>query len=403
MTTDPVGHFFANDESRLLVQPTLDALEAQAANADSTRTVASNVIESLRGSDVMRMAATKELGGVESSILAMGRELEAVAARCPSTAWCLWNHLAVFHLFVGTLGPEHQSFLQELVQNGQWMSFPAGAGSGVHGRIEGDEAVLNGKATFGTGSRYADYCGVVFAVVGEDGEPLRPMDLRFSIVSTSVEGLKIDPTWDGSGLRASATDDLHYSEVRVPLDRCVQWYGANRAESLRTVPVINHRYREDWVGISDLWLGWMANGIVRRSLQEIASSTRERRVIMGGKMVEKATAQVNIGRAAALLSSARAAVESACLELDQRIAAGIVPDEADYLRQMSIVSMSVEQLAEAMRLLERTQGGNGLREGGAFERSYRDFRAMPLHINVHQDRVTHQLGRFVLDIERDAF
>ena len=403
MTTDPVGHFFANDESRLLVQPTLDALEAQAANADSTRTVASNVIESLRGSDVMRMAATKELGGVESSILAMGRELEAVAARCPSTAWCLWNHLAVFHLFVGTLGPEHQSFLQELVQNGQWMSFPAGAGSGVHGRIEGDEAVLNGKATFGTGSRYADYCGVVFAVVGEDGEPLRPMDLRFSIVSTAVEGLKIDPTWDGSGLRASATDDLHYSEVRVPLDRCVQWYGANRAESLRTVPVINHRYREDWVGISDLWLGWMANGIVRRSLQEIASSTRERRVIMGGKMVEKATAQVNIGRAAALLSSARAAVESACLELDQRIAAGIVPDEADYLRQMSIVSMSVEQLAEAMRLLERTQGGNGLREGGAFERRYRDFRAMPLHINVHQDRVTHQLGRFVLDIERDAF
>ena len=403
MTTDPVGHFFANDESRLLVQPTLDALEAQAANADSTRTVASNVIESLRGSDVMRMAATKELGGVESSILAMGRELEAVAARCPSTAWCLWNHLAVFHLFVGTLGPEHQSFLQELVQNGQWMSFPAGAGSGVHGRIEGNEAVLNGKATFGTGSRYADYCGVVFAVVGEDGEPRRPMDLRFSIVSTSVEGLKIDPTWDGSGLRASATDDLHYSEVRVPLDRCVQWYGANRAESLRTVPVINHRYREDWVGISDLWLGWMANGIVRRSLQAIASSTRERRVIMGGKMVEKATAQVNIGRAAALLSSARAAVESACLELDQRIAAGIVPDEADYLRQMSIVSMSVEQLAEAMRLLERTQGGNGLREGGAFERRYRDFRAMPLHINVHQDRVTHQLGRFVLDIERDAF
>ena len=403
MTTDPVGHFFANDESQLLVQPTLDALEAQAANADSTRTVASNVIESLRGSDVMRMAATKELGGVESSILAMGRELEAVAARCPSTAWCLWNHLAVFHLFVGTLGPEHQSFLQELVRNGQWMSFPAGAGSGVHGRIEGNEAVLNGKATFGTGSRYADYCGVVFAVVGEDGEPLRPMDLRFSIVSTSVEGLKIAPPWDGSGLRASATADLHYSEVRVPLDRCVQWYGANRAESLRTVPVINHRYREDWVGISDLWLGWMANGIVRRSLQEIASSTRERRVIMGGKMVEKATAQVNIGRAAALLSSARAAVESACLELDQRIAAGIVPDEADYLRQMSIVSMSVEQLAEAMRLLERTQGGNGLREGGAFERRYRDFRAMPLHINVHQDRVTHQLGRFVLDIERDAF
>ena len=189
----------------------------------------------------------------------------------------------------------------------------------------------------------------------------------------------------------------------MPLDRCVPWYGANRAESLRSVPVIHHRYREDWVGISDLWLGWMAAGLVRRAIQEIAESTRERRVIMGGKMVEKPTAQINIGRATSLLSSARAAEEYARHENDQRIESNTVPTEADYLRQMSIISMSVEQLAEAMQLLERTQGGNGLREGGTFERRYRDFRAMPLHINVHQDRVTHQIGRFVLDIERDPF
>ena len=403
MDSDPVAHFLPSEETNLLVYPVLDAVEAQAENADRTRTVASDVIESLRGTDVMRMAATSELGGVESSILAMGRELEAVAARCPSTAWCLWNHLAVFHLFVGTLGPEHHQFLQRIVEQGEWVSFGAGAGSGVHGRIEGHEAVLNGTATFGTGSRYADHCGVVFAVIDDEGQLVRPMDLRFSIVSAEIEGLKIEPTWDGSGLRASATDDLHYSEVRVPLDRCVQWYGANRAESLRTVPVIGHRYREDWVGISDLWLGWMAIGLVRRSIQEASASSRVRRVIMGGKMVEKQSAQINIGRATALLSSARAAVETACLELDKRIEMGVVPDEADYLRQMSIVSMSVEQLAEAMQLLERTQGGNGLREGGSFERRYRDFRAMPLHINVHQDRVTHQLGRFVLAIERDPF
>ena len=403
MNEDAIAQFLPTNEASLLVAPVLSALEAQAANADRTRTIAGEVTEGLRGSDVMRMAATAELGGVESSILEMGREFEAIAARCPSTAWVLWNHLAVFHLFVGTLGPEHHDFLQEIVENGEWVCFPAGAGSGVRGRIEGDEAVLNGKATFGTGGRYADHCGVVFAVVDDDGEPVRPMDLRFSIVSTSSEGLKIDPTWDGSGLRASATDDLHYSEVRVPLDRCVPWYGANRAESLRSVPVIHHRYREDWVGISDLWLGWMAAGLVRRSIQEIAASTRERRVIMGGKMVEKPTAQINIGRATSLLSSARAAVENACQEIDQRIESNTVPTEADYLRQMSIISMSVEQLAEAMQLLERTQGGNGLREGGTFERRYRDFRAMPLHINVHQDRVTHQIGRFVLDIERDPF
>ncbi len=75
-------------------------------------------------------------------------------------------------------------------------------------------------------------------------------------------------------------------------------------------------------------------------------------------MVEKPTAQINVGRATALLSSARAAIQHACHEIDDRIENQTVPTEADYLRQMSVISMSVEQLAEAMQLLERTQGGN---------------------------------------------
>ena len=78
-------------------------------------------------------------------------------------------------------------------------------------------------------------------------------------------------------------------------------------------------------------------------------------------------------------------------------------DWADYLRQMAVTTMAVEQLDEAMSLLHRTQGGTALREGGAFERRYRDFRAMPVHINVHQDRVTHQLGRHLLGLELNPF
>lgn len=56
-----------------------------------------------------------------------------------------------------------------------------------------------------------------------------------------------------------------------------------------------------------------------------------------------------------------------------------------------------------MDLLARVEGGNGLRESGTFARRQRDFRAMPLHINVHRDRVTHQVGRLALGIDLDAF
>jgi alkylation response protein AidB-like acyl-CoA dehydrogenase len=398
-----VEEFLPVDESTLRVSRHLDAIEGQAVEADRTRSVSRDVIAALKGTDVMRMAATSELGGTEESVQHVGRELEAVAARCPSLAWTLWNHLAVFHLFVGALGPEQATKLSDIVAAGEWVSFPAGAGSGVRGRLHGDTARLNGTARWGTGARYGDHCGVVFAVAGDDGEAMRPLDLRFTMVRNSSAGITIEPTWDGSGLRASATDDVRYDHVSVDLAGCVAWFGTNRAESLRTIPVVHHRYREDWVGLSDLWLGWMAVGIVRRCLIEITDEIETRRVIMGARMVGRQTVQMNIGRALALTASARAAVYEACAEVDRRIDAVQVPSATDYFRQQAIITMALEQLTEAVALLRRTLGGNGLREGADFERRVRDFQAMPLHINAHHDRITHQVGRLALGIDLDNF
>lgn len=401
--SSPIDDFVPAPTDDLLVEPMLDLIEKQAEEADRTRRIDPAVIDALKASDVMRLPASREIGGLEAPMLAIGRELEALAARCPSTAWTQWNHQCVFHLFAGTLGPDHADLLTDLMAAGEWVSFPAGAGSGVYGRIDGDDAVLTGRGSFATGAAYGDWCGVVFAVADADGRRVEPLDLRFSMVRNDSPGVRIDPTWDGSGLRASATDDIHYEGVRVPLDRCVAWFGANRAESLRVVPVINHRYREDWVGISDLMLGWMAIGVVRRALSEIADESRSRKAIMGTKMVERPTVQVNLGEALSLVASARAAVTEACREVDRRIESRTVPQTADYFRQQAVVSMAVDQLSNAMDLLARVQGGNGLREGGTFERRQRDFRAMPLHINVHRDRIVHQVGRLALGIELDAF
>ncbi len=47
----------------------------------------------------------------------------------------------------------------------------------------------------------------------------------------------------------------------------------------------------------------------------------------------------------------------------------------------------------------RVLGGNGLRAGMDFERRYRDFQLMPLHINGHVDRIAEQLGRVSLGPE----
>lgn len=399
---DPVVVFLPDNVERV-VTPFLAQIARQAEQADTSRSIDPKLIAALKASDVMKLAATSNIGGVDASILQIGRELEAIAANCASTAWTMWNHLAVFHLFVGCLGPGQNELISGIVDRGEWVCFGAGAGSGITGVIEGDTVRLNGSGAFSSGSRYADWGGAAFVIVDDDGKRLEPLDIRFTVVPIDTHGVKIDPTWDGSGVRASATDDIFYTDVSVPLDRCVQWYGANRAAALREVAVVDNRYREDWVGLSDIWLGWMGIGLVRAALSEATAEIRDRRSIMGKKMVTRPTVQVNLGRAAALVGAAAATMETACRQVDERIEVQQVPGEADYLRQMALATSGMNQLDEAMQLLMRCQGGNGLRESRSFQRRWRDFQAMPLHINVHQDRVHHQLGRFVLGEDLEAF
>src|SRR5579875_1799189 len=148
--------------ANLHVSPILSLIAEHAAAADATRSVAPEVIAALKSNDVMRMSASRELGGLESSVTAIGRELEAVAAACTSTGWCLWNHLCVFHFYCGLFGPGHVERLREITAIRQWVCLPAGAGTGVRGKLAGEEVELNGVATFGSGGRYADYVGVTF-------------------------------------------------------------------------------------------------------------------------------------------------------------------------------------------------------------------------------------------------
>ena len=379
----------------LFVAPLLPLIAGQAVSADASRSVAQEVIAALKQNPVMAMSASREIGGLESSTLSIGKELAAVAAACGSTAWCLWNHLSTFHFFCGLLGPDHAEQLRTVTGRGEWVCFPAGAGTGISGRSEGVDMVLTGVAAFGSGARYADHAGVVFVPEGEKAP-------RFTLLPLKTPGVRIDPTWKAMSLRASATDHLHYEGARTASDVVVSFPRRPR-ETLRETetPVINPRYREDWVALSDMWLGAMAVGVAEAALEEACDGIKGRVAIMGVKMVERPTIHVNLGLAGALIGNARAGIHQALSQTDARIERRQTPTETDYLEQLAASMMALRLCDEAMRLILRVLGGNGLREGASFERRYRDFQAMPLHINAHPDRVSEQYGRHLLGLETE--
>jgi len=375
--------------------PLLEDIAAQASQADRTRSLSAELVAAIKKNDIMRISAARELSGLEEPIVAIANELRAIAPRCGSTAWCLWNHLCVFHHFAGLLGPANAAFLEEAVKRREWFCFPAGAGSRVTGVDSAGKTIISGVATFGSGCRYAEWAGVVFVRRGGEVPQFTLVDLRHPNV-------RIKPTWDGSAVRASATDHVHYENVEVPSERVVPAPARYRALFRQPDhPMIHHRYREDWVAISVMWLGAMATGLAEASLNETALSIRNRVAILGTRMVERPTIHVNLGRARALINAATDTVYAAMAETDARIAAHVTPTEGDYFRQTSAGMQAVLLCDEAMRLILRVLGGNGLREGADFERRYRDFQAMPLHINGHVDRVTEQLGRITLGLDSE--
>jgi len=376
----------------LICSPLLDAIAAQAAAADRTRSVDADIIAAIKASDLMRLTASSNLGGRAAPVVSVARELEAVAGACASTAWCLWNHLSVFHFYCGLLGPNHKDLLAAITAGGEWVSLPAGAGTSIQGISDGDEVAVTGDAHFGSGARYGEWVGITF-MLDDERVP------RFTIAQSAAPGVRIDPTWDGMSLRASATDNLYYDKLRVPADRVVPFVPKYRVKFRDPAyPIIDHRYREDWVGLSDLWLGGMAVGVAQAALDEACAGIQERIAIMGTKMVERPTIHVNLGQAGAAIDSARATVHQACAETDARIDAGAVPTEDDYLRQLAASMTALRLAGEAMQLIVRVLGGNGLRESGSFERRYRDYQAMPLHINAHPDRVSEAYGRHLLGL-----
>jgi alkylation response protein AidB-like acyl-CoA dehydrogenase len=375
------------------IAPLLADIAAQAAEADRLRSVSPLVVAAIKKNDIMRMSASREIAGLEESIVAIADELRAIAPRCGSTAWCLWNHLGVFHYFAGALGPAHASLLADIISKREWVCFPAGAATQVTGVDSGAKTILSGLAAFGSGCRYSEWAGVAFTKEGVEMP-------QFTIVDLRSPKVLIDPTWDGSALRASATDHVRYDGVDVPRDRVVTMTPKYRALLRRPdYGVIHPRYREDWVAMSVMWLGAMATGVAEASLDDTAHSIRNRVAILGTKMAEKPTIHVNLGRVRALINAATDTVYAAMAETDARITARVAPTEGDYFRQTAAGMQAVLLCDDAMKLILRVLGGNGLREGTDFERRYRDFQAMPLHINGHVDRITEQLGRIALGLE----
>lgn len=79
------------------------------------------------------------------------------------------------------------------------------------------------------------------------------------------------------------------------------------------------------MGLSDLWLGAQAVGVVRAALDDVAGGIKTRRAIIGVPMVDLPMVAMRLGEASSLIATADAAITVGCSEIDTRIAKAAFP------------------------------------------------------------------------------
>lgn len=204
------------------------AFAATAGQHDREASLPTANFEALREAGLLALTAPRRLGGLEADLPTALKVISAVARGEPATALVLVMQY-LFHASVeGRSGwPEHlkQRVIGEAIRDGALINalrVEPDLGTPARGGLPATIARrtpegwrIDGRKIYSTGST-----GLTWFVVwarSDDPEPL----VGGWLVRADTPGITIEETWDHLGLRASASHDVVFEDVLVPLDHAL--------------------------------------------------------------------------------------------------------------------------------------------------------------------------------------
>jgi alkylation response protein AidB-like acyl-CoA dehydrogenase len=231
---------------------------------------------------------------------------------------------------------------------------------------------ITGRKTFSTGAPVLRW-GVVSAA---DGDRLASF-----LIPLAAPGVRIEPTWDTLGMRATGSHTVVFDDVEV----------ADTAELPRadaSAPGGSLPHERAW----SLTVAAVYLGVAEAARDYAVHFARQRKPsALGGRSIASvAHIRQRAGHLELLLLSARGLLVSTAREWDARPAA--VMDAALAAAKVVASNTAVQVAEEAMRLV----GGSSLDRSAPLERYYRDVRG-GLHHPPQDDAALELFARQALD------
>jgi indole-3-acetate monooxygenase len=205
---------------------------------------------------------------------------------------------------------------------------------------------------------------------GPDGAP----DMRLMLFPTSA--VEIIDTWRVGGLRGTGSHDFRVADLFVPEERAI---AAFTAKPVRPGTL----YAGPFITVFAMALATAPLGIARAAIEAFVELAEGKTPIGGAsRLREKASAQADVGKAEALVRSARAFLLAELRGIWDTVAAGEMPS----VRQRAVARLAAAQAtsasAQAVDLIYNAAGGTALYETSLIERCFRDVHATTQHVGI---------------------
>src|SRR5580700_7815930 len=205
---------------------------------------------------------------------------------------------------------------------------------------------------------------------GPDGAP----DMRLMLFPTSA--VEIIDTWRVGGLRGTGSHDFRATELFVPEERAIAAFTAKpvRPGTLYAAPFIT---------VFAMALACVPLGIARAAIEAFIELAEGKTPIGGSaKLRDKASAQADVGKAEALVRSARAFLIDELQGIWDTVAKGEVPSVPQRAVARLAAAQAASASAQAVDLIYNAAGGTALYETSLIERCFRDVHATTQHVGI---------------------
>ena len=319
-----------------------------------------------------------EYGGGGLDYISYGilmQELERCDSGVRSTA-SVQGSLVMFPIYEFGSEEQRKKYLPKMA-TGEWMgcfgltepdfgSNPAGMVT--HFKDAGDHVILNGAKMWISNSSFAQVA-IVWAK-DEKGE------IHGLIVERGMKGFTTPETHGKWSLRASATGELVFDNVKVPKENLVGVEGNGFLQLMKFLDYSRVMIAGDGVGL--------AQGALEQAVNYV-----KKRKQFGKPLASFQVTQFKIAEMATLIETARSLTYKACWNLDR----GTVDTQASAKAKWWACNVAVKVVDEALQL----HGGYGYLDDYPIERFYRAAKLLEIYEGTKEIQKM-AIGRRILGI-----